>query len=224
MKKRNLIFLALLLVLILNSLYAFRFYDPQIARWTTVDPADEFHSPYVYVGNNPIGAIDPDGRETIVVITGGELVGSHAAVWVERTALIDPNDPSKGYESMLYDPSGSYKAGSWERGSGDIVLPVQSLDDYISNTVKSGETIKIYKFDTSLEQEQQLTENCITAGGAPTGQCTIYTSKVLKSTEGFSDIDISWFPANLAKQLEKLKDVTIEIFEPEIIEENSDDK
>ncbi len=28
-----------------------------------MDPADEFNSPYVYVGNNPVMLVDPDGRQ-----------------------------------------------------------------------------------------------------------------------------------------------------------------
>jgi RHS repeat-associated protein len=46
--------------------YGARYYDVAIARWTTMDPADEFHSPYVYVGGDPVNLVDPDGRQAAV--------------------------------------------------------------------------------------------------------------------------------------------------------------
>ncbi|MBX7151979.1 hypothetical protein K1X84_10090 [bacterium] len=44
--------------------YGWRTYDAQLGRWHQVDPMDEFHSPYCYVGNNPANLIDPDGSQT----------------------------------------------------------------------------------------------------------------------------------------------------------------
>jgi len=41
--------------------YGARFYDPQIGRWNSVDPLEQYDSPYVYVNNNPIGNNDPTG-------------------------------------------------------------------------------------------------------------------------------------------------------------------
>ncbi|MFW5762116.1 MAG: RHS repeat-associated core domain-containing protein [Cyclobacteriaceae bacterium] len=44
-----------------NSFEA-RMYDPVIGRWLSVDPARQFASPYLGMGNNPVSGVDPDGR------------------------------------------------------------------------------------------------------------------------------------------------------------------
>ena len=38
-----------------------RMYDSRIGRWTAPDPAGQFHSPYVGMGNNPVSNVDADG-------------------------------------------------------------------------------------------------------------------------------------------------------------------
>ena len=44
-----------------------RYLDPMLGLWVSVDPARQFSSPYLYVGNgvNPLNAIDPDGNYTL---------------------------------------------------------------------------------------------------------------------------------------------------------------
>ena len=48
--------------------YGARQYDPVLGRWDRMDPLCEKYydiSPYAYCGNNPVNAIDPDGRYII---------------------------------------------------------------------------------------------------------------------------------------------------------------
>ena len=44
-----------------------RYLDPMLGMWTSVDPARQFASPYLYAGNgmNPINVVDPDGNYEI---------------------------------------------------------------------------------------------------------------------------------------------------------------
>ena len=62
-------------------------YDPRIGRWTSVDPLSRKYSgmsPYNFVGNMPIIAIDPDGRDIKFKVEGssrnskGQLIIHHS--------------------------------------------------------------------------------------------------------------------------------------------------
>jgi RHS repeat-associated protein len=66
--------------------FGLRMYDAQIGRWTGVDPEDQFASPYLGMGGQPIGKIDVGGRATWP-FHGQEPVGVHgldAAIRVHR--------------------------------------------------------------------------------------------------------------------------------------------
>ena len=41
--------------------FELRLWDSRIGRWLTTDPAKQYSSPYLGMGNNPINGIDPDG-------------------------------------------------------------------------------------------------------------------------------------------------------------------
>ncbi|GJM63662.1 RHS repeat-associated core domain-containing protein [Persicobacter diffluens] len=45
------------------NVFEARLYDPVIGRWISVDPARQFASGYVGMGNNPVNGVDPDGRD-----------------------------------------------------------------------------------------------------------------------------------------------------------------
>jgi RHS repeat-associated protein len=49
--------------------YGVRYYDVALARWVEMDPADEFHSPYTYVGGP--GEFDrPEWNEITTLLSG----------------------------------------------------------------------------------------------------------------------------------------------------------
>jgi RHS repeat-associated protein len=61
--------------------FALRTYDPQIGRWTTPDPYNEFASPYVGMGADPANLTDPTGGMSaggagLVSMLGGAILGA----------------------------------------------------------------------------------------------------------------------------------------------------
>ncbi len=54
-----------------------RMYDPAVGRWFNTDPQNQFNSPYLAMGNNPIMIIDPDGELAwFVPIIAGAVIGA----------------------------------------------------------------------------------------------------------------------------------------------------
>ena len=59
--------------------FQLRLWDARIGRWLTTDPYRQFDSPYLGMGNNPVGSVDPDGGFAFTVL-GGLIGGVTAAI------------------------------------------------------------------------------------------------------------------------------------------------
>ena len=78
-----------------------RYFDPMLGMWTSVDPARQFASTYLYAGNgvNPIGGIDPSGmyftdgeRRTEGEFVSPELYPEADSLFVSKKAYFDKGD------------------------------------------------------------------------------------------------------------------------------------
>lgn len=70
------------------SHFELREFDPVVARWTASDPAGQYYSPYLGMGNNPLNLIDPDGSWT-----------EFGANWRRSLASFFGYSPSEVYDS-----------------------------------------------------------------------------------------------------------------------------
>ena len=52
-----------------------RYLDPMLGLWTSVDPARQFSSPYLYAGNgmNPVNVVDGDGNAACIQKIGNNV-------------------------------------------------------------------------------------------------------------------------------------------------------
>lgn len=102
--------------------FALRTYDPQIGRWIQVDPYNEFYSPYVGMGDNPVNFLDMDGggvgdpitlEEVVVVSSRRKSAPSRGLMDIPRTISVPRSVPVYYNVYSSLDGSSSFM----ERGS-----------------------------------------------------------------------------------------------------------
>ena len=144
--------------------YVARMQDPWLGRWNHIDPLSDSYlstSPYVLALNNPINAIDPDGR--LVIFVNGYNENAPLSTWL---GLYNPDrnfhrsSPISGYwdgldktfMKGLHDNNALY-VNAHSKGSSQAsdrfkmgVNAAQNLIKQLEKgeiTLKDGETIKI---------------------------------------------------------------------------------
>ncbi len=80
-----------------------RYLDPMLGLWTSVDPARQFASPYLYAGNgvNPVNGVDDDGNVFVYAegdnVTPGFVASFVSKLSPEARARYDQLDKSSNY-------------------------------------------------------------------------------------------------------------------------------
>jgi RHS repeat-associated protein len=184
-----------------------RYYQNGWGRFLSVDPVLDVKNAvrkpqswnrYLYVLNNPVNAIDPNGRETYVITTFDYGVGTHSAMMVARSG-----------DNVLYDPAGSYIPPSSEggrRGSGDIFTGQDAdLNAFVRYQESTGSQVKVLKFDTTPQQEAKIRERIEQrpTSTAP-GYCALATCGVVTGIGPFKDVKPRWSPGRLYEGLKAI--------------------
>ena len=113
--------------------YGARHYDGALTMWGTMDPLCEKYyniSPYVYCGNNPINAFDPDGRELY-------LVGSHD----EQMALLQVLQSLTNDKLYMIRKTGQIYIGEHGNNNKDKTLSIGT--SLVSGIIEDNHKMKI---------------------------------------------------------------------------------
>ncbi len=181
--------------------YRARFYDSDLGRFYSPDPASQFSSPYEYAGNNPINNVDPSGKisfgfieeffESFLVKEGAEEVGSLATSETKELGEREGESlAASGAESTLNKGCSSFTANT-KVATEEGLLDIQDLK--IGNRVWSFNAATGYK---ELNEVTQL----FTRAAKDRIQITLGDSVIeTTSKHPFRVKDKGWIPAEELK-------------------------
>ena len=154
-----------------------RQYDPVVPSWHTIDPLAEkyyYISPYAYCANNPVNAIDLDGRKTYLYAT--TLPGSSLPFATHTFITVEKNNKVVGYYAY-----GSEKDGFMGAFSGQLVRREYNQD----KAVFSGKDKEHLKIRIPVNVPNGMTQD-------------MFDDKVSEVAESFGNVQgINYFMAPL---------------------------
>jgi RHS repeat-associated protein len=148
-----------------------RTYDPAIGRFLSIDPLCEKYywiSPYAYCLNNPVNAIDPDGKEIIFIIRNGsgkitnQLTYRNGNFWYSNG---DRYNSSQGSISNTLDRTLAVYQKIENSGNKVLINQLNTLENssnthYVEGRVKGlGSMVKSHRDGKTYLEKKTMVEN-----------------------------------------------------------------
>ncbi|MCW3074641.1 MAG: repeat-associated core domain protein [Flaviaesturariibacter sp.] len=184
-----------------------RTYDPQIGRWTGIDPYDEFASPYTGMGNDPISNVDPTGG-----FIGGALKGLFSGAvkgmgcWAPGAASAGISAGTSTLASVLSGAAASFSvagaiqaSGIYQSGAGlsegvggsNVTGGATNTTTAEGNNINTTESINQQLNDESGAKAGDLPDEN-TINGAPQEYWILYNGKQVITYKGtYGDVSKS---------------------------------
>jgi len=180
--------------------YGARWMDASIGRWHSIAPLCEKYynvSPYVYCVNNPMNAIDPDGRTDYRINAQGYMYEC-TSFWEKMKSFLGFGNNS----DRIFNESNGKLLVSCEEGS------IKNLQTK-TVTLKNGETVKETSFEYSGNNGSEIYESIINSSEVEWAQISYKekgSSDNIFITDHLQD-EVSTFSGRL-NNLEKKAEVT----------------
>jgi hypothetical protein len=116
-----------------EQFFELRNYDPLITRFKSIDPYEQYHSPYLAMGNSHPNQIDPDGGFSPMM---GAVIGA-AVGGAIGAGIVLANRDNMSREAMFTTVAGGMVAGALVGGfGGDAISFIGKHSDFMWYTIK----------------------------------------------------------------------------------------
>jgi RHS repeat-associated protein len=134
--------------------FELRLWDSRIGRWLTTDPAGQFSSPYLGMGNNPVNGIDPDGGTVYNPVYGsnGTFKGTTKEGFTGEPIIYDGDKDFSKLQAEQLINSGGKLLSKFNFSSENIVDKI--INHVVNRDLKDGLSIP----------ESICVQNCNLAG------------------------------------------------------------